>query len=507
MPQPRRTNRARTVVGLILALAMGALEATVVSTAMPTVIGDLGGIHHYAWIANAYLLASSVTVPIYGKLADTYGRKPIMLFGIAVFLFGSAACGVAQSMPQLIAFRAIQGLGAGSMQPMALTIAGDIFDLEERGKIQGVFGAAWGFFGLTGPMLGGLIVHYLSWRWVFYINIPFGIAAAVLIVSSLHERIEKKPHRLDFMGAALLTAGVVALLIAAGRVSPGVTIGAAVAAAVLLGAFVLVERAAAEPVLPLALFARPVMFVSSAAGAIVGGAMIATLTYVPLYVQGVLRGTPTQAGSAITPMVIGWPIASALSGRLITRVGFRPLILGGLATTASAAVLLAVVAPTSGVWGLGLTTALFGVGMGFANTALLIAVQTSVSWDQRGIATASAMFFRTIGGALAVGVMGGVLSAALSSDPSIPADAANELLSREGGRQLDPGVLAHLGDALARGLGRVFWIIAGMAAVAFLASIFFPRVVITPPTVVGDKPGPDDGPPSVTTIPPPSVGG
>ena len=506
MPQPRSTNRARTVVGLILALAMGALEATVVSTAMPTVIGDLGGIHYYAWIANAYLLASSVTVPIYGKLADTYGRKPIMLFGIAVFLLGSAACGVAQSMPQLVAFRAIQGLGAGSMQPMALTIAGDIFDLEERGKIQGVFGAAWGFFGLTGPMLGGLIVHYMSWRWVFYINIPFGIAAAALIVSSLHERIEKKPHRLDFMGAALLTVGVVALLIAAGRVSPEVTIGAAVAAVVLLGAFVLVERAAAEPVLPLALFARPVIFVSSAAGAIVGGAMIATLTYVPLYVQGVLRGTPTQAGSAITPMVIGWPIASALSGRLITRVGFRPLILGGLATTAIAAVLLAVVAPTSGVWGLGLTTALFGVGMGFANTALLIAVQTSVSWDQRGIATASAMFFRTIGGALAVGVMGGVISAALSSDPSIPADAANELLSREGGEKLDPDVLAHLGDALARGLGLVFWIIAGMAVAALLASIFFPRVVITPPAPTEDKPGSDDGPPSVATIPPPSVG-
>jgi predicted MFS family arabinose efflux permease len=285
-----------------------------------------------------------------------------------------------------------------------------------------------------------------------------------------------------------------------------VTIGAAVAAAVLLGAFVLVERAAAEPVLPLALFARPVMFVSSTAGAIVGGAMIATLTYVPLYVQGVLRGTPTQAGSAITPMVIGWPIASALCGRLITKVGFRPLIRSGLAVTALAAVLLALVAPKSGVWGFGLTTALFGAGMGFANTALLIAVQTSVSWDQRGIATASAMFFRTIGGALAVGVMGGVISAALSSDPSIPADAANELLSREGGQKLDPGILTHLGDALARGLGTVFWIIAGMALTAFIASIFFPRVVIAPPAAAGDTTGTDDGPPSAATIPPPSMG-
>jgi EmrB/QacA subfamily drug resistance transporter len=504
MPQPRRTNRARTVVGLILALAMAALEATVVSTAMPTVIGDLGGIHYYAWIANAYLLASSVTVPIYGKLADTYGRKPIMLFGIALFLFGSAACGAAQSMPQLIVFRAIQGLGAGSMQPMALTIVGDIFELEERGRIQGVFGAAWGFFGLTGPMLGGLIVHYLSWRWVFYVNLPFGIAAAALIVSSLHERVEKKQHRLDFLGAALLTAGVVALLLAASRINTDVTIGATIAALALLGAFVLVERAAKEPVLPLALFARPVMLVSSVAGAIVGGAMIATLTYVPLYVQGVLRGTPTQAGSAITPMVVGWPISSALAGRLITRVGFRPLIQGGLAITALAAVLLALFGEESGVWELGLITALFGVGMGFANTALLIAVQTSVSWDQRGIATASAMFFRTIGGALAVGVMGGVISAALSRDPTIPPDAANELLAREGGRALDPVILAHLGDALARGLATVFWIIAAMAVAAFISSIFFPQVVISPSAPKGPKVAPEDVPPN--SIPPPSVG-
>jgi MFS family permease len=346
-------------------------------------------------------------------------------------------------------------------------------------------------------------VHYLSWHWVFYINIPFGIAAAVLIITSLHERIEKKPHRLDFLGAGLLTAGVVSLLLATSRISLEITVGTTIAAIVLLGAFVQVERRAAEPVLPLSLFARPVMFVSSMAGAIIGGAMIATLTYVPLYVQGVLRGTPTQAGSAITPMVVGWPIASALCGRLITRVGFRPLVWGGLAITAGAATALALFAQGSGIWGLGLATAMFGVGMGFANTALLIAVQTSVSWDQRGIATASAMFFRTIGGALAVGVMGGVISAALSSDASIPPDAANELLSLERGRALDPGVLAHLGDALAHGLGIVFWIIAAMAITAFVASIFFPRVSTAPQ----ERPAPDEGPPSSAPVPPPAVGG
>lgn len=477
---PRRTNRAFTVVGLILALAMGALEATVVSTAMPTVIGDLGGIRYYAWIAGAYLLASSVTVPIYGKLADIYGRKPILLFGIAMFLFGSAASGAAQSMGQLILFRAIQGLGAGSMQPMAITIVGDIFDLEERAKMQGLFGAAWGIFGLTGPMIGGLIVHHLSWRWVFYINLPFGVAAAAIVITQLHEQIEKKPHTLDFLGAGLLSGTVVALLLAASRLGATTTVLCVVLAVGLLGAFLAVERSAKEPLLPLPLFARPVMAVSSLTGAIIGAAMIATLTYVPLFVQGVLRGSPTAAGTAITPMVVGWPIASAIAGRLLPRVGFRPLIRVGLGATALAGIALALFGETQGLMGLRFISAAFGLGMGFANTALLLAVQTSVSWEQRGIATASTMFFRTIGGTLAVGVMGGVINARLMADPSIPEDAASRVLSREGAASIPPEIIARLGDALAGGLGTVFWIIAGMSVVAFVTSLWFPHLPTRP---------------------------
>jgi EmrB/QacA subfamily drug resistance transporter len=476
MPEARRTNRVLTVLALVLAMAMAALEATVVATAMPTVIGDLGGIHSYAWITNAYLVASSVTVPIYGKLSDIYGRKPILLFGIALFLLGSAASGAAQSMNQLILFRAIQGLGAGSMQPMALTIVGDIFNLEERSKMQGVFGASWGFFGLTGPMLGGLIVKHLGWRFVFYVNLPFGLVAAAIVIFSLHEQIEKRKHQLDYLGAGLLTVGVVALLVAASRPSFPITVGAAIVAVVLLAIFVAVERRAPEPMIPLSLLTRRVMLISSLAGAIIGGAMIATLTYVPLFVQGALRGSPTDAASAITPMVVGWPLASALSGRLIPKVGFRPLILLGLCITSVAGLALALFGESHGVGGLRITTAVFGVGMGFTNTALLIAVQTSVTWEQRGIATAGTMFFRTIGGALAVGVMGGVLNAALLSDPSIPVDAANQILSREGARALDPALLERLGTVLSLGLGRVFWIIAGMALTAFAASFWFPKI-------------------------------
>ncbi|WP_438018848.1 MDR family MFS transporter [Sorangium sp. So ce315] len=480
MASERKTHRGLTVVGLILSLAMAALESTVVATAMPTVIGDLGGIQQYAWVTTAYLLTSSVLVPVCGKLSDIYGRKPVILFGIAVFLIGSIASGAARSMPQLIAFRALQGAGAGAMQPMAMTISGDIFDLNERARIQGVFGAAWGLFGIIGPMLGGLIVHYLSWRWVFYINIPFGIAAAVLVATAFHERIDRRRHELDVLGAALLSAGVVALLLATGRLGGATTLIAAIASVVLFAAFFAVERRAPEPMIPLPLFRRPVMLISNVAGAIIGGAMMGTITFVPLFVQGVLRGSPTDAGGAIAPMLIGWPVASAIGGRLIPRVGFRPLIWAGLGCTALAGLALAIGGAHETPLMLRATTLVFGVGMGLSNVALLIAVQSSVAWDQRGIATASTMFSRLLGGVVAVGVMGGVLTAELAKDPSIPADAASRLLTAEGARGLDPSIVQHLGEALTSGLTTVFWIIAAMGVVGFISALWFPRVPLDP---------------------------
>jgi len=278
---------------------------------MPTVVGDLGGIHFYSWVFTAYLLTSTVTVPLYGKLADLYGRKPVLLFGIGVFLVGSMASGLARGIGTLIAFRAVQGLGAGAMQPTTLTIVGDIYNLEERSRMQGVFGAVWGVAGLVGPLLGGIIVKYLSWRWVFFINVPAGIAAAAVLMIALHEDVAHRQHSLDWAGAGLLTVGLSALLFGAQGGSAS-AIGLPVAA-VLLALFVIVERRAVEPVLPLGLFRQPVIGVATLAGALVGAGMISMVTYVPLYVQGVLGGSPTEAGSAITPMVIGWPIASAIS--------------------------------------------------------------------------------------------------------------------------------------------------------------------------------------------------
>ena len=472
----RRTNRAVTVIGLVLALAMGALEATVVSTAMPSVVGDLGGIELYSWVTTAYLLTSSVTVPIYGKLADVFGRKPVLLFGIAVFLLGSAASGVARTMTQLIVFRAVQGVGAGAMQPIAMTVVGDIFELEERARIQGVFGAFWGLFAMIGPAVGGFCVEHLSWRWVFYLNLPFGLIAAAILIFALHEQVERRPHRLDYAGAALLGLALTALLLATSGAVPRAALPAGVASLLLFAAFIAVERVAPEPMLPIPLFLRRVILVASVSGAIVGGAMTATTTFVPLFVQGVLHGGPTEAGSAFTPMLVGWPLASTLSGRLLPRFGFRPLIRVGLGITAVAGLGLALFGEQHGLRGLQIITGLFGVGMGLSNTALVIAVQTSVGWGERGIATASTMFFRIVGGALAVSGMGGVLNAVLASDPAITHELASRILSPAGVEGLDPALLERVAGALSRGVGWIFWLIAGSAAVAFVISWWFPSL-------------------------------
>jgi EmrB/QacA subfamily drug resistance transporter len=470
-----KTNRPLVVTALLLGLFMAAMEFTVVSTAMPTVIGDLGGIRLYSWVFTGYMLASTVTVPIFGKIADLRGRKPVMLFGLALFLLGSMASGQARTMSQLIAFRALQGLGAGAMQPISLTIVGDIFSVRERARMQGLFGSVWGFAGLVGPLLGGIIVKALSWRWVFYINVPFGIASAFILTTALHERVEKQEHTLDWGGVALFTIACVALLIGV----HGGKMGAITLPIALLGflLFFRAERRSPEPILPLELFRRRVMAVSSLSGVLVGATMMASVTYIPLFVQGVRGLSPTQAGATLTPIVIGWPIASAIGSRLSLRFGYRRLVCCGLALVAASSMLLA----WSLAHGTGLTVprlamGFMGAGMGFATIAILLAVQTSVDWRQRGVATSSTMFFRILGGAIAIGILGAILTARLAAVPSVSPDQANELLGPAHGRTLPPQVFHALTTALDRSLVTIFWLIAAISVLAFLVSLFFPAV-------------------------------
>lgn len=465
-------GRGVVVIAILLATFMAAMEATVIGTAMPTVVGDLGGLELYGWVGAIYMLAATVTMPVYGKLADVFGRKPVMLFGICVFLAGSAASGLARSMVMLIVMRGIQGLGAGGIQPISMTILGDIYTPAERARIQALFGGVWGVAGIAGPLLGGLIVHALSWRWVFYVNVPFGALAAALLVFRYREKLEQPAKRppIDVLGALLLSAFVLTLL---GGARGSIALLAASAIALVL--FVVAERRHPSPMLPIDLLTRRLIAVSSACGALLGAVMSAVVIYVPLYVQSVLLRSATMAGTTVAPMLVGWPLASALSGRMLLRTGPRPLVRVGLAAVAVSAVVIdRVIAGGGSIIALQVTMFFVGIGMGLANTALLIAVQESVGFAQRGVATATTMFFRTIGGALAVGILGSLLASVLAG--RVPEEILDELLGPEHGRTLAPELVRTIGGVLQSGMTTLFHVVAGVSVAGTLLAVVFPDV-------------------------------
>lgn len=470
------TDRRLVTAAILLSMFMSAMEATVVATAMPTVVADLRGIELYGWVGSLYMLAMAATIPLWGRAADLWGRRPVLLLGLALFALGSVACGTAGSMAALIAFRAIQGVGAGAMQPVSLTLVGDLYTLEERSRIQGVFGAVWGLAGMAGPLLGGLIVRALSWRWVFFVNVPFGVVSGALLVLFLKEPAREggRPVRLDLAGAALLVASVVSLLVGVGGRAPLVTLPFALAAA---AAFVWNERRAPDAILPPSLFGDPVVAVASVANVLMGSVMMTSLIYLPLYAQGLLGATPTEAGAAVAPMLIGWPLASALSGRVLTRVGFRTLVRVGLLVVGASTLALRLTLGAGGhATALKLVMFAFGAGMGFANTALMIAVQESVSWERRGIATASTVFFRTIGGTVSVGAFGALLSWRLAG--RVPEGILRELLGAGHGRSLGAAVLHRVSGDLGAAILSVFTGVAALGLVAASAGLAFPRVEI-----------------------------
>ncbi|HEU4409925.1 MAG TPA: MDR family MFS transporter [Polyangiaceae bacterium] len=468
-PKP---HRPLTVAALLLAMFMAAMEATVVATVMPTVIAELGGIHLYGWVGASYLLASTVSVPLYGRLADLRGRKPVLLLGIVLFLAGSVASGLAQTAVALIAFRALQGLGAGAMQPVALTVVGDLYSLSERGKVQAYFGAIWGIAGISGPLLGGLIVRALSWRWVFFINLPFGLASMAVLAFAYREAKRRESGAIDWAGAFALTASSVALLLGASGVAPLATTAAGVALAV---AFVALERRAGEgAVLPLALLGQRAMAVASLSAALLGWAMMSSLTYAPLFVQGVLGGSPTAAGAVVAPMLVGWPVAATLTGRRLSVTGFRaPVRFGAVVIAASLVAFAWAFDARAPALAMQAAIFAFGVGMGVSSTSLLVGAQSSVGWGQRGVATATNMFARTMGGALGVGAFGSVLAARLGGAAS--PEAVTKLLGPERDRSALAGVSSAATEALAGGLTTVMWAIAGVGLANGLLTFFYPE--------------------------------
>lgn len=468
-----QTNRRWTVVALLCAVFLAAMEATAVATVMPTIVGQLGGLEHYAWVFTAYMMCSTMTVPIYGKLADLFGRKPILQFGIFLFLTGSLLSAFAQNMNQLILFRALQGLGAGAIQPMGLTITGDLFKIEERAKVTAVFGTVWGVAGVLGPLIGSVILQFAGWPWIFLINIPFGVASAIILQKALKEDVERKKVKLDWLGALFLSSTIIITLLAVN--DPQEMLILVPIATLLFVAFLLTEQRAEEPIVPLDLFSNPVISTASLVSIMLGGAMLCFVTYLPLYIEGVRGLGVYEAGLSIVPMGICWPLASGFSARILPRIGFRNLLRIGLTFVLSGCLISALtVYFDNNYYFLGLGMGMLGLGMGFSNIPLLFSVQSSVDWNRRGIATASTLFFRTIGGTIAVGVMGGILTKALRRDPSLPIQAANDLIGPTHGINLSAESLNKLSVVLDWGLQRIFFYSAAIALLALLFGLFFP---------------------------------
>jgi EmrB/QacA subfamily drug resistance transporter len=466
LPINLRRRRAITA-GLLLGMSLGALEATVVGTAMPTVIATLGGLAHYSWVFAAYLLTSTASVPIWGRLSDLYGRRRLYLAGIFVFIAGSALSGAATTMTELIVFRAIQGLGAGAVIPLSMTIIGELYALEERARAQALFSGVWGLASIAGPLVGGYITDALSWRWVFYLNLPFGLFATVVIALAYPPTTRTTTARVDWPGAALLFGGVTALLIALGGATEAVGPWLA-AAAIMLSFFVFVERRTADPILPLDLFRHPIISRSLMVVFMTGMAMFGAIAFVPLFVQGVMGGTATQAGQVLTPLFLGWVATSVASARLTVRVGYRPVAVSGGALLMAGFVALAMIDAGTTMTALLLAVFVLGCGMGLSMLSLLLAVQHGVDRPLLGLATSLNQFSRSVGAALGVAAMGAILTRSLSG-VDLPGGVHG---MPSGALQLDGAARAQFANAL----NRVFAAGGVMSAIGLVMSFFLPPV-------------------------------
>ena len=463
--------------GIMLSLFLASMESTVIATAMPTIVGQLGGLEHYSWVFSAYMLTSTTTVPLYGKLSDLYGRRNLYLVAMTLFLIGCIFSGQADTMTQLIIARGLQGIGAGGIMPLAFILIGEMFTLEERARMQGFFSGVWGFSSIVGPFLGGLLVDQLSWHWVFYVNIVPGVLAAALVAYAWRDQIHGHGRPVvDYAGSALLTASVVSLLLGLmdyGTSSSWIRIAAAFA---LFAALLWVEWRAADPVLPLHLFRERLFAISVTHGVLTGWAMFGSISFIPLFVQSVLRTSATQAGFTIAPMLLGWVGASILGTRLLLKVGYRRLAILGTSLLVIGSFFMSRVDANTGQLPLMFFVTLMGVGMGFSIPPFLIAVQTTVERRYLGTATSTMQFSRSIGGTLGVSVMGAALSARLISNlnaSGLDLGLVTQLLSPLRDSDVVTNEAARL--AVADAISIVFVIAFVAALLGLVSTLFAPR--------------------------------
>jgi EmrB/QacA subfamily drug resistance transporter len=518
---PRRADRTsepsgqslRLIFGaLMLVLLLASLDQTIVSTALPTIVGDLGGLNRLAWVVTAYLLTSTVSGPIYGKLGDVYGRKVVLQTALAIFIVGSALCGTSQNMAELIAFRAVQGLGGGGLVVVTLAVVGDLVSPRERGRYQGYFGAVFGVATVLGPLLGGFFVDNLSWRWIFYVNLPLGVAAFVVIARAFHARGSQAKKVIDYLGAALLTGSLSAIVLYAslgGTTYPWDAPGMIALVAggfAMLVAFAFAESRAQDPILPLSLFRNRVYLTACAISFGIGLALFGSVTYIPLYLQVAKGHTPTESGLLMTPMMAGLLITSIASGQLIARFGrYKAFPILGTAIATVGLLLLSRLEPETSTATAGACMLVLGLGLGLVMQVLTLVAQNSVDYRNLGVATSGVTLFRQVGGSIGVAVFGAIFSnrftAALHRE--LPRAHGPGSLNLTTIRHLPAGARDIYARALTDSLHPVFLAAAGVAAVAFVLACLLPEVPLrttagapTASAGTGSAQGRPDAPPS-----------
>ena len=499
-----RSERGPVLAAVMLSTALVAIDNTIIATAVPTVVRDVGGFSQFPWLFSIYLLAQAVTVPLYGRFADQVGRRPVMFLGIGLFLLGSVLCGLAWNMPVLIAARAVQGLGAGAVQPMSMTILGDLYTVAERARVQGYVASVWGAASVVGPALGGVFSQYLTWRWIFFVNLPVGAVAAWMLWRNFREDVPRRAHTIDYLGAATLSLGCSLLILAlleGGTAWPWASpAGLLVPAAglLLLTVFVLVERRCPEPVLPLWVFGRRVLLGGNLVALAVGVILIGLTSYVPTYVQGVLGTGPLVAGFAVAAVTLGWPISAGFSGRIYLRIGFRDTALIGTGVVLAGALGCAGLTAHSAVWQVAAGCFVIGVGLGLCSSPTVVAVQSVVGWDRRGVVTGTNMFSRSIGSAVGAAVFGAVANTTLMQRlhhpppglagrlPSTVDEAGGLLVHPEWPAQEVEFVRSAVFDAS----HHVFLGLTAVALLALGAVLLMPRRTLALTFAEDDPPGP-----------------
>jgi EmrB/QacA subfamily drug resistance transporter len=475
--KPPSARRRLVLAACLMATFMAAVESTIVATAMPTIVADLGGFSLFSWVFAVYLLTQAVSIPIYGRLADIYGRKKVFYAGAGLFLVGSTLCGFSKSMVALILFRALQGFGAGGVQPIATTILGDIYTPTERAHVQGLVSSVFGVSAVVGPTLGAFLVEQVSWQLVFWVNLPIGVAAIAMVAAFLEESVEHRQHRIDYLGSLLLTVGIGALMLVLvqGGSLPHMTtaiIGAvAVAALVVLGVH---EKSIPEPMLPLELWRNRIILVGSLGGAVIAAVMIGVSAFLPTYVQGAMGRSATAGGLVLGMMSVTWAIASFYGGRLMVRTTYRlTAVLGTLALIAGTAVLIALT-PERGVIWASVGSLLIGVGMGLCNTTFIVSIQAAVPWHQRGAATSSCMFLRFAGQSVGAAAFGAVLNLTMLREAPEAVHMVDRLLDPAQRGGLAPAELVRLVDVVALALHNTYLLAGLLSVVALVLALMLP---------------------------------